>query len=224
MSPHFVLSWGGSRRLRPASEAGRGSPGGNAPTSAPTGAVAWTGAAKRSVAVADLSWDGLQRERQPVSGVMWWPRTGLPPTEVEAGRPGCRSPRTNDAHRAAFGLHRQCRGARRQPQCSLRARTEPWRKRAGGSPATSSSAVVLHGPSSLPSAVRPSGAPWSGSVAARRLRSSPAGSPTPGRLGDQARAGGLRPDRSSRHRSSISAAEVRLRPASLQKGALLTES
>jgi hypothetical protein len=89
----------------------------------PTGDVALSGVATRCVAVVDLSRDGLQRECLPDPSVMWWPRSEAPSTAVGAGRPGCRSPRTNDARRAAFGLHSPCWGARRQAWRSPRART-----------------------------------------------------------------------------------------------------
>ena len=118
--------------------------------------------------------------------------------------PGCRSPRTNDAHRVAFGLHRQCWGARRQSQWSLRARTER-----GGR-----ERVVLRPPARAPwsnAAYRPRGARRGhrGGRGPARWRPSVFGPLHPGhhRLvasATRSRAGDLRLDRSSRHRSSNS--------------------
>jgi hypothetical protein len=118
--------------------------------------------------------------------------------------PGCRSPRTNDAHRVAFGLHRQRWGARRQPLWSLGARTERggrWQ-------------VVLRPPARTPwssTVHRPRGARRGhrGGRGPARWRPSVFGPLHPGhhRLvasATRSRAGDLRLDRSSRHRSSNS--------------------
>ena len=184
MSSHFVLSWG-SCWLRPGGEAGPGPPGGSAPTSAPSAGVVLSGVAKMGVVVADLSGAGLQRERLPDLGVMCCPPSESPSTAVEAERPGL--PISTNERRTPSCLRSAQAVLGRSPSVAVVAQGEDraWRKRAGGSPATSSSAVVKRSLSPSRSAARPSGWPWSCSMATRRVWTSSPGSPPPGRLGDQ---------------------------------------